>query len=109
MYKHVPKRLFSRNVVIVSASRTPIGAFMGQFANVSATQLGAAATRAAVNEANLDPKDVEEVYLGMVLQHGAGQAPTSQVANSVGMREDIPCTTINKVCASGMKSVMMAA
>ena len=81
---------------------------MGQFSNFSATHLGIVSTRAALQEANVDPKDVEEVYMGQVLQHGCGQAPANQVALGSQMREDIPSTTINKVCASGMKSVILA-
>lgn len=103
------KRCFSSNVVIVAGKRTPIGSFMGQCSNFPASQLGIVATRGALDEAQMDPKDVEEVYFGQVLQHGSGQAPATQVALGSQMREDIPCTTINKVCASGMKSVMMAA
>ena len=75
------KRFFSSsNVVIVAAKRTPIGSFMGQLSSFQASHLGIVATRAALEEANVDPKDIEEVYYGQVLMHGSGQAPATQVA-----------------------------
>ncbi|CAK8991517.1 Acetyl-CoA acetyltransferase A, partial [Durusdinium trenchii] len=98
-----------RSVVIVGAKRTPIGTFMGGLASLSAPQLGVVAAKGAVAAAGLTPEDIEEVYMGNVLQAGIGQAPARQVALGAGMALDTPSTTINKVCASGMKSVMMAA
>lgn len=96
-------------VYIVSAVRTPIGSFNGQFAGVSATQLGAAAIKGAVEKAGISPEIVEEVYMGHVLQGNAGQAPARQAAKFAGLSNSVQCTTVNKVCASGMKSVMFAA
>lgn len=106
---NIPKRMISStNVVIVGAKRTPIGSFMGSLKNMSAPHLGSAATRAALASCEVDPKEVEEIFMGCVLQAGMGQAPARQVALSADMGYDTPATTINKVCASGMKSVMMA-
>lgn len=98
-----------KEVVIVSAVRTPIGSFGGSLATVSATQLGATAIKGALNKINLDPKEVQEVFMGNVLQAGLGQAPARQAAMFAGVGDHVPCTTVNKVCASGMKSVMLAA
>jgi len=99
----------NKNVVIVSAVRTPIGSFMGSLSTVSAPQLGAVAIKAALNKINLDPKLVDEVLMGNVVQAGVGQAPARQAALLAGLPDSVPCTTINKVCASGMKAVMMGA
>lgn len=99
----------SKNVVIVSAVRTPIGSFMGSLSTVSAPQLGAVAIKAALEKINLDPKLVDEVLMGNVVQAGVGQAPARQAALLAGLPDSVPCTTINKVCASGMKAVMMGA
>lgn len=99
----------SKEVVIVSAVRTPIGSFMGSLSTVSATQLGATAIKGALDKINLDPSLVQEVYMGNVVQAGNGQAPARQAAIAAGISDTVPCTTINKVCASGMKSVMLAA
>lgn len=99
----------SKKVVIVSAVRTPIGSFMGGLANVSAPQLGATAIKGALDKINLDPALVDEVLMGNVIQAGVGQAPARQAALFAGLKDIVPCTTINKVCASGMKAVMMAA
>lgn len=99
----------SKEVVIVSAVRTPIGSFMGSLSTVPATQLGAIAIKGALDKINLDPSLVQEVYMGNVVQAGNGQAPARQAAIAAGISENVPCTTINKVCASGMKSVMLAA
>jgi len=96
------------DVVICSAVRTPIGSFQSKLAPVPCTQLGAIAIKSAVERAGIDPKAVQEVYMGNVLQAGEGQAPTRQAALFAGLDLATPCTTINKVCASGMKSVMMA-
>jgi len=94
--------------VIVSAKRTPIGSFLGSLATVPVTELGALAIKAAMNEISLDPKEVDEVIMGHVLQAGTGQAPARQAALKAGIPKEVPCTAINKVCASGMKSIMMA-
>lgn len=98
-----------KKVVIVSAVRTPIGSFMGALSSVTATQLGAVAIKGALNKINLDPALVNEVYMGNVVQAGVGQAPARQAAILAGLSNEVACTTVNKVCASGMKSVMMAA
>ena len=99
----------SKKVVIVSAVRTPIGSFMGSLSTVTATQLGAAAIKGALNKINLDPNLVDEVLMGNVVQAGVGQAPARQASKYAGLPDTIPCTTINKVCASGMKAVMQGA
>jgi acetyl-CoA C-acetyltransferase len=96
-------------VVIVSAVRTPIGSFGGSLAEVPATQLGAAAVKAAVERAGIAPEVVNEVIMGSVLQANLGQAPARQAAKFAGLPDNVACTTVNKVCASGMKAVMMAA
>ena len=98
-----------KEVVIVSAVRTPIGSFGGCLASVSATKLGAAAIKGAIEKAGIDSKIVDEVFMGNVLQANLGQAPARQAAIFAGISNDVPCTTINKVCASGMKSIMIAA
>lgn len=98
-----------KEVFIVSAVRTPIGSFMGSLSTVPATKLGAAAVKGALDKINLDPKNVQEIYMGNVLQAGEGQAPARQVALGAGLSNETPSTTINKVCASGMKAVTMAA
>lgn len=104
----VSRKMFS-STVIVGAKRTPIGSFMGSLSGLSAPHLGTVAARAALASCNVEPSDVEEVYMGAVLQAGMGQAPARQVAMGCEMGHDTPATTVNKVCASGMKSVMMAA
>lgn len=98
-----------REVYIVSAVRTPMGSFNGAFASLSATQLGAAAIKGAIDRIKLDPKEVQEVYMGNVLQAGLGQAPARQAAKFAGLPNSVICTTVNKVCASGMKSIALAA
>ena len=98
-----------KNVVITSYSRTPIGSFGGSLSSISATKLGAHAIKSALNKINLDPKLVEELYMGNVISSGIGQAPTKQCAIYAGLGPNIPCTTVNKVCSSGMKSIMIAA
>lgn len=98
-----------KEVFIVSAARTPMGSFLGSLSTVSAPQLGVAAVKGALEKINLDPKLVQEIYMGNVLQAGEGQAPARQVAIGAGLSNETPATTINKVCASGMKAVMMAA
>lgn len=99
----------NKKVVIVSAVRTPIGSFMGALSSVPATKLGAAAIKGALNKINLDPKLVDEVLMGSVVQAGNGQAPARQAALYAGLSESVACTTVNKVCASGMKAVMQGA
>ena len=97
-----------KEVVIVSAVRTPMGSFGGSLSNVSATQLGAIAIKGALQKINLNPNEVEEVYMGNVLQANLGQAPAKQAAIFAGISENTPCTTVNKVCASGMKAISLA-
>jgi len=96
-------------VVIVSAVRTPLGSFMGTLSSIPAPKLGAIAIKGALEKINLDPKLVDEVFMGNVLQAGLGQAPAKQAALYAGLPNSIPCTTVNKVCASGMKSIAFAA
>lgn len=98
-----------REAVIVSAVRTPIGSFNGSLSSITATQLGATAIKGAIDKAGIDKKIIDEVLMGCVLQAGLGQAPARQAAMYAGISEEVPCTTVNKVCASGMKAVMMAA
>ena len=99
----------NKDVVIVSAVRTPIGSFLGSLSSVPAPMLGATAIKAALNKINLKPEMVDEVLMGNVVQAGTGQAPARQAAIYAGIPDSVPCTTINKVCASGMKAVMQAA
>ena len=99
----------NKKVVIVAAVRTPIGSFMGALSTVPATQLGAAAIKGALHKIHLDPKLVDEVLMGNVVQAGNGQAPARQAALFAGLPDSVACTTINKVCASGMKAVMQGA
>lgn len=99
----------NKKVVIVSAARTPIGSFMGALSTVSAPQLGAVAIKGALDKINLDPKLVDEVLMGNVVQAGVGQAPARQAALYAGLPDSVIATTVNKVCASGMKAVMMGA
>lgn len=98
-----------KDVVIVSAVRTPIGSFMGALSTVPAPKLGAFAIKGALEKINLGPEMVQEVLMGNVVQAGTGQAPARQAAIYAGIPDTVPCTTINKVCASGMKTVMQAA
>lgn len=97
------------NIVIVAARRTPIGAFQGALAPAQAPELSAAASRAALEDCGLDPADISEVLLGCVLPAGIGQAPARQAALAAGLPESVGCTTVNKVCGSGMKTVMLGA
>ena len=99
----------NKEVYIVSAVRTPLGSFGGMFANVSATELGSAAIKGALEKGNLDPKNVDEVFMGNVCSANLGQAPARQAALAAGIPNTAPCTTVNKVCASGIKSIMFAA
>ena len=98
-----------KNVVIVAAKRTPMGSFGGSLSSIPATKLGAAAIKGALESIDLNPNLIEEVFMGNVLQANLGQAPARQAAIYAGISENTPCTTVNKVCASGMKSVMLAA
>ncbi len=99
----------SKEVVIVSAARTPIGSFLGSLSTVPAPRLGAVAIKGVLEKINLKPELVQEVIMGHVVQAGAGQAPARQAAIYAGIPNTVPCTTVNKVCASGMKAVMQAA
>ena len=99
----------SNDIVIVSAVRTPIGSFLGSLANIPATKLGEIAIKGALSKINLRPELVDEVLMGNVVQANNGQAPARQAAMGAGIPNTVPCTTINKVCASGMKAVMQAA
>jgi acetyl-CoA C-acetyltransferase len=98
-----------KEVVIVSVARTPIGSFMGSLSSVPATKLGAVAIKGALSKINLQPEMVDEVYMGNVVSAGLGQAPARQSAIYAGIPDTVPCTTVNKVCSSGMKSIMLAA
>ena len=98
-----------KEVFIVSAARTPMGSFLGSLSSVPATKLGSVAIRGALDKINIDPQIVQEVYMGNALQAGEGQAPARQAALGAGLSNEVPSTTVNKVCASGMKSVMLAA
>ena len=98
-----------REVVIVSAVRTPMGSFGGSLSSVSATKLAATAIKGAVEKAGIKSEMVQEVFMGNVLQANIGQAPARQAAKFAGLANEVPCTTVNKVCSSGMKSIMLAA
>ncbi len=98
-----------KEVYIVSAVRTPIGSFGGSLVSLSATQLGAIAVKGAIHKIGLDPKLIQEVFFGNVISAGLGQAPATQVAVGAGLGYNIPCTLVNKVCASGMKAIMLGA
>jgi acetyl-CoA C-acetyltransferase len=98
-----------REVYLVSAVRTPIGSFGGSLASVSAVKLGAIAVKGALDKIKLDTKGVQEVFFGNVISSGLGQAPATQVAVGAGLGYEIPCTLVNKVCASGMKAIMLGA
>ncbi len=98
-----------QDIVIISYARTPIGSFLGSLSKIPASQLGAIAIKGALNKINLDPNLIDEVYMGNVLQAGVGQAPARQAGIFAGIPDTVPATTVNKVCASGMKAVSMAA
>ncbi|MDF1549175.1 MAG: acetyl-CoA C-acyltransferase [Bacteroidales bacterium] len=98
-----------KEVYIISAARTPIGSFGGSLSSVSATKLGEFAIRGAISKASIDPKEINEVFMGNVISANLGQAPARQAALFAGIPNTVPCTTVNKVCSSGMKSVMIAA
>ena len=99
----------ARDVVIVSAARTPVGAFQGSLSSLPAPKLGATAIKAAVERAKVAPTEVEEAFIGSVLQGGVGQAPARQAVLGAGLANSVPCTTVNKVCGSGLQSVILAA
>lgn len=98
-----------KEVYIVSAVRTPIGSFLGSLSSVPAPKLGAAAIKGAINKANISVDVIDEVFMGNVLQANVGQAPARQAAIFAGLNINVPCTTVNKVCASGMKSISLGA
>lgn len=98
-----------KEVYIISAVRTPIGSFMGNLSTIEAPKLGATAIKGALAKANIDANKVDEVFMGNVLQANVGQAPARQAAMFAGLNENVPCTTVNKVCASGMKSISLGA
>ncbi len=102
-------KLTMKEVYILSAVRTPIGSFGGGLSSLSAVQLGATAVSAALKKAGVQPNQVQELYIGNVLSAGLGQAPATQVAKAAGLGFEIPCTLVNKVCASGMKAIMLGA
>ena len=98
-----------KEVVIVSAVRTPVGSFNGGLSSKTAPQLGAIAIKEAINRAGIKPEDVSEVIMGCVLTAGLGQAPARQAAIFAGLPNSVPCLTIGKVCGSGLKAVMLGA
>lgn len=98
-----------RDVVIVAAARTPIGSFLSSLQSVPATELGAVAIRGVLSQAGVDAADIEEVFMGCVLPAGLGQAPARQAALAAGLSQGVTCTTVNKVCGSGLKTVVLAA
>lgn len=99
----------NRTVYIVSAARTPMGSFGGSLKDLSAAQLGAVAIKAAVERAGIQAAQVQEVVMGCVMQANVGQAPARQAAKFAGLADSVVCTTVNKICASGMKSIAYAA
>lgn len=99
----------TKEVYIVAAVRTPMGSFLGGLSSIPATQLGATAIKGALEKGNVDPALINEVFMGNVLQAGVGQAPARQAALGAGIGQNVPCTTVNKVCASGMKAIMLGA
>ena len=96
-----------KDVFIVGAKRTPLGSFNGALSSVPATQLGAVAIKAALEQAGVSPELVQEVIMGNVLQAGVGQAPARQASKFAGIPDNVPATTVNKVCASGMKAIAL--
>src|SRR2546428_10835725 len=97
------------DAVILGAARTPIGAFLGGLAPIPAPKLGAIAIKCALERAGVRPDQVDEVFMGNVVQAGVGQAPARQASLAAGIPNSVPCTTVNKVCGSGLKAVMLAA
>lgn len=102
-------RYLMREVYIVAAKRTPMGSFNGTLSSIPAPRLGAVAIKGAINSIDLNPNEIQEVFMGNVIQANVGQAPARQAAIFAGLSDQVPCTTINKVCASGMKAVMLGA
>lgn len=100
------KFCFSTNAYIVAAKRTPIGSFLGRISHLQAPELGGIAIKGALDSIKLNPKEVDEVIMGNVLSAGLGQAPARQASLKGGIGIDVPCTTINKVCSSGLKAVV---
>ena len=98
-----------KEIYVISAVRTPIGSFGGSLSSLTATKLGGIAFKGALQKAGVDPKAVQELFVGNVISSGLGQAPATQVAANAGLGFNIPCTLVNKVCASGMKAVMIGA
>src|SRR5438128_889316 len=98
-----------KEVYIISAVRTPIGSFGGILSPLSAIQLGSIAIKGALAKARIDAKEVDEVFFGNVVSANLGQAPARQAALGAGLPDTVPCTTVNKVCASGTKAIMLAA
>ncbi|MCB0756682.1 MAG: acetyl-CoA C-acetyltransferase, partial [Flavobacteriales bacterium] len=98
-----------KEVYIVSAVRTPMGSFNGKLASVPAPKLGAVAIKGALDQAGVEAKEVNEVFMGNVLSAGLGQAPARQASMFAGVPDSVPCTTVNKVCSSGMKAIMLGA
>lgn len=103
------RTMSKKEVYIISAVRTPMGSFLGAFASIPATQLGSIAIKGAIEKATIPVDSIDEVFMGNVLQAGVGQAPARQAALGAGLNQNVPCTTVNKVCASGMKSIMLGA
>jgi acetyl-CoA C-acetyltransferase len=99
----------AKEVYIIAAVRTPIGGFMGGLSTISATELGSIAIKGAIEKSNIPINLIDEVFMGNVLQAGLGQAPARQAALGAGLGQNVPCTTVNKVCASGMKAIMLGA
>src|SRR5215212_1771152 len=105
----MPALVIMKEVYIISAVRTPFGSFGGGLKDLPATKLGAAAIKAAIEKAGVKPEQVQDVLMGCVLQANLGQAPARQAAKFAGLPDEVNCTTINKVCASGMKAISIAA
>jgi acetyl-CoA C-acetyltransferase len=101
------KKNFGKTTYIVAAKRTPIGSFLGKLSKLTAVELGGIAVKAAIESIKLDPKIINEVLLGNVVSAGLGQAPARQASMKGGIDKTVPCTTINKVCSSGMKTIML--
>ena len=108
--RYLQKFAFSsqKPVYIVAGKRTPIGTFLGKLSNIKATELGSIAIKGALNSINLDAVNVDEVILGNVISSGLGQSPARQASLGAGIPIDVPCVTVNKVCASGMKTIVFA-
>ena len=109
MAQNRKNKTMNKTVYIISAVRTPIGSFMGCLSSIPATKLGSIAIEGALEHSGLKADQIDEVFMGNVLQAGVGQAPARQAALGAGLSNEVPCTTVNKVCASGMKSIMLGA